>query len=709
MCEAQPSSLRTKGIPYISLVPYHFGKRALCQQAAPQMVLLWEDGLALLDIQQEETTRYFILRPERELRSNSSKVACSLALQQQVETPCAQDPSLVLTPPQPTVAPNISPPAGRSPAEIKPKKRKRVIKKVLKPLNDQELQAGVRQAAPQAAVSAALQRLRAWLLISGHTTLAKALQTEEHICNATCSSGQDSSSQSAVHVASEPAAALPRVDNFSWQSKERPPASVRACPVCIVAWQCMSNASQADRLGHSRHMDSTSSIAALQLESDHHTHQSMPSGASCPNSRQPTAAPPALYSNHLQLSRASQKQGLCALESADSAVQLDEAPAGPSHDIKSIKQRDEHGCESATDTATLDLPALHKFKHLVKPKLVVCNQHCLLQWLESLRQSPSSIIADPAPKPLSGLPAVQKNYSSAQSANASSTRPGLAAKLGPPEESASHWQALLQSLPQSTALAHHISVPEEPRFQAAHSASARCRGCEADEAGPRLCCPPSQLCQQQPGQDSLGGPPSIGNNSCHSVKLIDQLHGVLGRTNEQPEEQQAASGQLQQEPSGRPVQQAVESRRNLESLAIVHGSPVVLPAGCTFLLSDISRLQPLMPRMAPLLCVLLLLLCMLLLLLRITPRPLLPYQYPSIPFSNQSSTTEQESRYYIIQYKSPAFYPGSPSSSSSILKQWPCMYPGLATGLLEVHLASTKQDLILRYCQRAGQKKSKMS
>ena len=233
------------------------------------MVLLWETGLALLDIQHEEASRYPVLRLQPQPADISAKIFCQAKKPQQLALNGPADtqpfPSVHAEPatfPQAHLA-AVSSLGAELTKRNADKKRKRGRTAVTAQLNDKELQALKRQQKPQAAVSTALEQLRAWLQASGHATVAAALQAEAHACTARFSLHQDTSLLPAGHASSEPVAALPCEHcQAGMQSSGVLPASVHTCPVCLAAWQCLSQ----ENIGHHA-ATTTASPSALQLGS----------------------------------------------------------------------------------------------------------------------------------------------------------------------------------------------------------------------------------------------------------------------------------------------------------------------------------------------------------------------------------------------------------------------------------------------------------
>ncbi|KAK9818627.1 hypothetical protein WJX74_005012 [Apatococcus lobatus] len=256
------------------------------------MVLLWEDSLALLDVWQEEAHRYSLLQ----LRRPAGHTGLEPTGAWQSATPTTEG-----------LAQSVS-----NHTLNQSKKRKREQRS--RPLNAMEVQSKARQVAPQAAVTAGLQNIRAWLHASGHATIAAAIATEASPRTASCS----------MHAEpAQPAGSRPEIPRAFRHSCEPgiPEAAglsqaqlAELCSVCRAAWE--------------------------------NPMQGQLNEACCPTS----------------------------------------GPAGQGLRSGAARQQPQQDpCAVGSNWAMLDLPALHKVKHLVKPKLVMCNKHCLLNLLWVMR------------------------------------------------------------------------------------------------------------------------------------------------------------------------------------------------------------------------------------------------------------------------------------------------------------------------------------
>ena len=312
------------------------------------MVLLWGNSLALLDIGQEEALGYSILEPK----------SCPSQLFE-LEPKRARDPALS------TREGNVL--AAEEQALTPGKKRKR--QQHTRPLNEMEIQSQARQEAPQTAVEAGLQRLRDWLHESGHATIRAAAQAESNANTATCSLHLEPAEPQSTMFGSREA--LPSSHACTDLQPARPLHTPKAdlCSMCQAAWDILKQ----DHLPAAAAPMRDSSISLQQPLPPHVPHGHSSDSSGCPNHEPATAnaAHDQQHSNyHLPCAQTLAQHGNASIQGQRLQRQAPQQQAKP---------------QSKLVFSQLDLPALHKVKHLIKPKLVSCSRHCLLQHVQATR------------------------------------------------------------------------------------------------------------------------------------------------------------------------------------------------------------------------------------------------------------------------------------------------------------------------------------
>ena len=308
------------------------------------MVLLWDGSLALLDIGQEEALRYSTLQ----LKS------CSFG-HAKLE-------------PQGSNCPALPAALGLALTGAEQATTKRKRQRQSWPLNAMEIQNQTRQMKPQAAVAAGLQHLRAWLHASGHTTVAAAAKAEARSSTAKCS----------LHTeAAGPATPICGLQMSPHANGSHAPRDLQSaclsqaqiadlCCVCQAAWKVLTQDSLTAASASALNPGSSSQQHPCCIAADH-----LFSG------------PPACSDEMLAAETETHDRHLSKDQLATSQQCLQEAS-----DFRAFGQSLQSGCPAQQPPATSgsagilqDLPALHKVKHLVKPKLVTCNRHCLVHQL----------------------------------------------------------------------------------------------------------------------------------------------------------------------------------------------------------------------------------------------------------------------------------------------------------------------------------------
>ena len=527
------------------------------------MVLLWDTGLALLDIRQEEATRYLTVQPKAQLDFTSR------------EQPADRPAGVVQEPDQTQpVAGSLSLPPQLAEDRLPRKRRRQASTRVL---NDRELQSLARQQAPQAAVAEALERLRAWLKASGHETVAQAAQAEVyptnggqslHLYPAWLRSANISSHVGPTHSSDQHASATSAP--FQHLQQQLQQQQQLACSVCYEAWQTLQ-----------------------ELDADQ---QSQAFGRSLGDATHPTVSPvspPGPLAKHPETHPNVSRLSSSAPLTVQHTEYTTDGQAGCQQSLAS----------PATTGNFADWPALHKVKHVIKPKLIICHCQCLLRLL-SIWQSAAVCKGCTGRSLPSGLHHISHSAVSTKEL-CTGTK---ARRLNPPQQQLCvgdcHDAAGAFAMPSRKGgnqpqsgrmpVRKTAKKPGFGRFPEAASRNFQ----QQSQAGT---VPPDTIFTCGKLFDQLWHPAALADAST-STLLPQQGSAAPWRTQQNhaddPAPVHAGSDKSNTaQPAGFRLDRRPQNGQ--ESLVIAHGALVVLPAASRFLLSDVGRLQPLLPRMGP--------------------------------------------------------------------------------------------------------------